>query len=180
MVHCPYMGQSARKHEVVVDLNPPRRRVARIRGHRAGVLVGHDERNVTVDYAGNPHGPLIARSTVTIDRLIPAPTAAAPREVLLVFEDERSDRPVIVGVFERVPSGDTPATEGSASRKAPAIETVVDGRRVVIDAEDEIVLQCGEASVTLRRNGRVVIRGAYVETRSRGVNRVKGGTVQIN
>lgn len=32
----------------------------------------------------------------------------------------------------------------------------------------------------LRRNGRVVIRGAYVETRSRGVNRIKGGSVQIN
>jgi hypothetical protein len=56
----------------------------------------------------------------------------------------------------------------------------VDGRRVEIEAADEIVLRCGQASIVLRRNGRVVIRGTYVETRSRGVNRVKGGSVEIN
>lgn len=56
----------------------------------------------------------------------------------------------------------------------------VDGRRVEIEAADEIVLRCGQASIVMRRNGRVVIRGTYVETRSRGVNRVKGGSVEIN
>jgi hypothetical protein len=56
----------------------------------------------------------------------------------------------------------------------------VDGRRVEIEAADEIVLRCGQASIVLRRNGRVVIRGTYVETRSRGVNRIKGGSVEIN
>ena len=34
--------------------------------------------------------------------------------------------------------------------------------------------------MTLRANGKVVIRGAYVETRARGTNRIKGGSVQIN
>ena len=42
------------------------------------------------------------------------------------------------------------------------------------------VLMCGKASVTLRRNGKVVIRGTYVETHSDGTNRVKGGQVRIN
>ena len=36
------------------------------------------------------------------------------------------------------------------------------------------------ASITLRRNGRLVVRGAYVETRAEGVNRIKGGSVKIN
>jgi hypothetical protein len=58
---------------------------------------------------------------------------------------------------------------------------LVDGnRRVVIRATDEIVLECGEASITLRRNGRVAIKGVHLETRAKGVNRIKGGTVQIN
>ncbi|MET0341179.1 MAG: hypothetical protein ABW252_09260 [Polyangiales bacterium] len=61
-----------------------------------------------------------------------------------------------------------------------AREVVVDGRRVVLEAADEIVLRCGRASIVLRRNGRVQIKGAYVETSSEGVNRIKGGTVQIN
>jgi hypothetical protein len=49
-----------------------------------------------------------------------------------------------------------------------------------IVAQDEIVLECGSASITLRRNGRVVIRGEYVETYSEGTNRIKGGQVRIN
>jgi hypothetical protein len=60
------------------------------------------------------------------------------------------------------------------------LEAVVDGKRVLIDAKDEVVIRCGKASITLRRNGRVVIRGTFVETRAEGVNRIKGGSVQIN
>lgn len=68
-------------------------------------------------------------------------------------------------------------------RVAPTLEgsALVDGnRRVVISAADEIVLECGKASITLRRNGRLVIRGVQVESRADGTNRIKGGTVQIN
>jgi hypothetical protein len=160
------MGEPARKTAVVVELKAPRAR--RIRGHVTGRLVGRTEAGeVLVDYPGNPHGPLVARTTV----LLGERAGAELSEVLLVFEGERSNQPVVVGVL-RAP-GDKVVGEGGR-------EALVDGRRVVIDAVDEIVLRCGEASITLRRNGRVVIRGAYVETRSRGVNRVKGGSVQIN
>jgi len=71
-------------------------------------------------------------------------------------------------------------------RKSPVaaqpeiVKVDVDGRRVLIEGQDEIVLQCGKASVTLRRNGKVVIRGTHVETASEGTNRIKGGQVRIN
>jgi hypothetical protein len=55
-----------------------------------------------------------------------------------------------------------------------------DGRRVEIEAADELVLRCGEASITLTRDGRITICGTYVETRARGTNRIRGGSVQIN
>jgi hypothetical protein len=60
------------------------------------------------------------------------------------------------------------------------VEARVDGHRVVLDAEQEIVLRCGKASITLTRAGKVLIRGAYLLSRSSGVNRIKGGSVQIN
>jgi hypothetical protein len=34
--------------------------------------------------------------------------------------------------------------------------------------------------LTLTHAGKVLIRGAYVLSRSSGVNRIKGGSVQIN
>jgi hypothetical protein len=63
---------------------------------------------------------------------------------------------------------------------AAVFEADVDGRRVRIVARDEVVIACGPASITLRRNGRVVIRGTYVETRSAGTNRIRGGQVRVN
>jgi len=56
----------------------------------------------------------------------------------------------------------------------------VDGKRVAIEGADEIELRCGEASITLRRNGKIIIKGTYVESSSKGVNRVKGGAIKIN
>ena len=73
-----------------------------------------------------------------------------------------------------------PAPATPPASEPARLEARVDGKRVVIEAQDEIVLECGKASITLRRNGRIVIRGAYVETHAEGVNRIKGGSVQIN
>ena len=68
----------------------------------------------------------------------------------------------------------------TAAQEPQVVEADVDGRRVRIVARDEIVLECGEASITLRRNGRIIIKGTYVETCSEGTNRIKGGQVRIN
>jgi hypothetical protein len=68
----------------------------------------------------------------------------------------------------------------TAADEPQVIEADVDGRRVKIVARDEIVLECGNASITLRRNGRIIIKGTYVETSSEGTNRIKGGQVRIN
>lgn len=65
-------------------------------------------------------------------------------------------------------------------KKSP-IETVrVDGKRVVIEGQEEIVLTCGESSITLTKAGKILIRGKYLLSRSSGVNRILGGSVQVN
>ncbi len=74
-----------------------------------------------------------------------------------------------------------PRQSGADAKDRPlVIETDVDGNRVRLVAKDEIVLECGKASITLRRNGRIIVRGTHVETNSEGTNRIKGGHVQIN
>ena len=56
----------------------------------------------------------------------------------------------------------------------------VDGDRLILTAHEQIVLRCGEASITLTRAGKVLIKGAYVVSRSTGMNRIQGGVVHIN
>jgi len=60
------------------------------------------------------------------------------------------------------------------------VEVDADGERLVVTAKEQIVLRCGKASITLTKAGKVLIQGAYVSSRSSGVNRIKGGSVQLN
>ena len=74
----------------------------------------------------------------------------------------------------------TAAQPGEARAATKKVEARLDGERVILEGHQEITLKCGEASITLRRDGKIVVRGAYVETHARGVNRIKGGAVKIN
>ena len=49
-----------------------------------------------------------------------------------------------------------------------------------MDAEREIVLRCGDSSITLTRAGKVIIKGKYILNRSSGYNKIKGAAVEIN
>jgi hypothetical protein len=137
-----------------------------------GVMLGTLDR---IDPCGRPlvvfsgsAPPTAARSTVVLDE------KDIGREVVLMFEGGDSTKPIIVGVVQE------PGASPRVSQRRDHVEARVDGHRVVLDAEQEIVLRCGKASITLTRAGKVLIRGAYLLSRSSGVNRIKGGSVQIN
>ena len=64
--------------------------------------------------------------------------------------------------------------------KSGQVEVDADGERMIVSAKEQLVLRCGKASITLTKAGKVLIQGAYVLSRSSGVNRIKGGSVRIN
>lgn len=52
--------------------------------------------------------------------------------------------------------------------------------RARIEAQQELVLECGEASLTLREDGRVTLKGVDVTSHARRTQKIRGGTVHIN
>lgn len=72
--------------------------------------------------------------------------------------------------------------EGDALQVIPgsAVVTEETEERLVLSAEKEIVLRCGEASITLRADGKIILRGTHLLQRSSGPLRLKGGSVSIN
>ena len=63
---------------------------------------------------------------------------------------------------------------------APARDVRVNGRRVTLEADSELVLQCASATITIRRDGSVAVRGERVTSQARGRNRIRGSSVELN
>jgi hypothetical protein len=150
----------------------------KITGVKAGTIDRIDaDGSVWVDFAGNLAGPVKARMTGTMAKALRAAEGAVPPPVVLAFEEQDPGRPVILDIVcERL-------EEDTVSVNFPpdGLEDVrVDGRTVTFDAQEQIVLRCGKASITLTQAGKVLIRGAYLSTHASGVHRIKGGSVQIN
>ena len=57
-----------------------------------------------------------------------------------------------------------------------------DGRcgHVSIEGAESLTLKCGEASIDLRADGKVMVRGEDVLLRAKGTQRIRAGTVSIN
>lgn len=111
---------------------------------------------------------LAARTTVPIKR------AQRGSTVVVLCENGDPRLPIIVGVLQ---NGRQSAVELPG---VPLTTIQADDERHVVTAEREIVLRCGEASITLTRAGKVIIKGTYVLSRSSGYNKIKGAAVDIN
>jgi hypothetical protein len=158
------------------------------------VVLGHIVRGsapdaLSVDYPGNGRGPVAARTAVGLDAAVVARAVATKQAVLLVFENGDGRLPIVVGLvqepaetagafLELIAKGRHAGKLGAPS--ADSIDARVDGERVVVEGKREVRLKCGSASITLRADGKVIVRGEYVETHAKGVNRIKGGAVKIN
>ena len=152
----------------------------RIEGVRVGKIVSLDESGqVLVDFPGNTQGPIAARLTSSIKPKLLNQTASADKEVLLAFEDNNPGLPIIMDTLYSLVDEITNTPTIALETERPT-DVTIDGKRVTFDAKEEIVLRCGKASITLTKAGKVLIRGAYLLNRSSGVNRIKGGSVQIN
>jgi hypothetical protein len=69
---------------------------------------------------------------------------------------------------------------GRNAAGATAPEVQIDGTSIVIDAEQSVTLRCGEASITLRRDGKIIVKGINIISAARAANRIVGGSIELN
>src|SRR5262245_65968266 len=148
--------------------------------HVMGEIVSVDaEGRAQVRLPGSA-APVLARSTLdAAARAGDSDDELVGERVLLWLEDGDPSRPVIVGlVRERV--GPEPAVAELKLDPGTERDVLVDGRRVVFDGKHEIVLRCGKSTIQLLRDGRVLIRGTHLVSRSTGPNKIKGSSINLN
>jgi hypothetical protein len=108
-----------------------------------------------------------ARQSATALSTVALATGDIGSRVVVAFDKGNQGFPIIIG---RVHESNLGARSSAK----------LDGERVVFKAEREIELRCGDASIVLTRAGKVLIKGNFVLTRSRGANKIKGAYVDIN
>ena len=67
-----------------------------------------------------------------------------------------------------------------ATHAVPVLESDAMPDELVLEARQNLVLKCGDGSITLRADGKVLIKGKELVSHAQRMNRIKGGAVSIN
>lgn len=144
------------------------KQTAQLDGVVIGVLMGFTEGNMPlVAFPGNQNETGLAAHSTTVFK-----SDDVGCQVALLFEGGDPQHPIVIGRIQH--------PEQIVQQKKQNTCAVLDGERLEFNAGKEIVLRCGKASITLTKAGKIILRGTYVLSRSSGVNKIKGGSVQIN
>ncbi len=143
-----------------------------------GYLAGKNEKGeVLVAFDNN--GPRPAKLVAGLCKFELMKEANKGREVLLIFDKGNIDYPVIVNLMADSLEGliSFEITEDNHEKPKDAL---IDGKRITIEAKDEIVLKCGAGSIVLRRDGKIVLKGVQIVSRAKQLNKIKGAAIKIN
>lgn len=122
--------------------------------------------------------PVYARVATTFDS--PDPSSAVGSSVVLVFESANPDLPIIVGFVRDTlcTARPTQARTEVAGENGRSFE--LNGRTVVLEGKDEVILRCGLGSLTIRADGQVIMKGTRLTSKASETNKIRGASVLIN
>jgi hypothetical protein len=124
---------------------------------RQATVLRHEGRDAVIVH-GDAGDELVCE---VLDTGANPPLQLAPRDTVLVWRaDPHSPRGVILG---RVGLSHAELAE-----------------EVVIEAEHALTLRVGEGSITIREDGKILIKGKDLVSHAKRMNRIKGGAVSIN
>jgi len=150
------------------------------------------DNQVLVSFSGlNNSVPARLVQSLNWPRLLDA--AKNQLDLLLLFENGDASKPIIIDIvgacaddLSAVPAPilankatyNQQYDQQSASDELQDVN--IDGKHISFTAKEQISFKCGNATITLTRSGKIMLKGAYVLNRSSGSLRLKGASVQIN
>jgi len=110
----------------------------------------------------------VGRMTTEVARTPPEQLQGS--EVLVLFAGGDPESPIAIAVLH----------SADVEIERTPLHGVVDDEQVILDAKRKIELRCGKGSITITPDGKIVLRGTHLLSRSSGPLRIKGGHVDIN
>lgn len=130
--------------------------------------IGGSTRGVVVEIG--EAGALVAFTDGTVlecdvlESVLSVSNALAPDDEVVVLHGGSGERPVVMGRI--------------ATRARRAVPDAPD--TLVVEARENLTLRCGDGSITIRADGRILIKGGDLVSHARRSNRIRGGAVTIN
>ena len=129
--------------------------------------------------AVNPDGTVVVASEIdstqqlVCDRLVTGlePVPFEMGDVVLFHAPSGGERGVVLGRIHpprAVPTGEPALTRADAPDA------------LVLEAKHELTLRVGDGSITIRADGKILIKGTDLVSHAKRMNRIKGGAVSIN
>lgn len=137
---------------------------------RARVVVLHDDGRVSATDDGGA-GPVRCDVLQTADG---STLRLAVGDTVLLWRATPEDAGGVV--LGRIGPTFAPAPEPARGPEGP--EEIVD--ELVIEAKKQLTLRVGHGTITIREDGKILIKGKDLISHAQRVNRIKGGTVSIN
>ena len=124
--------------------------------------------------------PAVVNGDMLCDRLYtgPEPPALTPGDSVLCFASAAlGERWVVMGRVGSSAAKPRPAIPEQATADAadPMPPDVL-----LLEATRELTLRVGDGSITIRADGKILIKGTDLVSHAKRMNRIKGGAVSIN
>jgi len=87
---------------------------------------------------------------------------------LVWVSPDAEHRDVIIGCVQ--PVIDTPSDKNRVAAKPEELD---------LEARETLTLKCGDGSITIRRDGKILIKGKDLVSHAKRMNRIKCGAVSI-
>lgn len=164
---------ASRDEAVVAAPSGATQRGIHVTGHLAGV---DDEGRVLFRCDGGAGD--VAPVPVTIGISLPDGSVVkaarlGQRALVLRTDDSTSQHVLIALLRERVIARARDARPGE-------LEVEVEGETLLLRARKKIEIRCGKSSFVMQEDGKVVLSGSHVVSRSRGPNKIQGASIALN
>jgi len=143
------------------ELSPAAAQALAAPGLRLGRVVSMSEDGVMVRFRARG-APVLVDLDEGVDEALVARAMQNGDSVLV--EVDPVEGPLVVGVVQR---------------RLPE-EVEITGKKVIIDAEDEVLLRTGKGAMRINPDGEVEIVGSRIHTVSRGLFRIVGRVLRLN
>lgn len=167
------ISRTRRNRSTKNSLAPPKDRQEKtdLPAYVTGKLIGVDATgHPLVTFAKSRGKHVLAKTLVTLQR------SDFGRDVALIFENGDIACPAIIGF----PAAHVFAPERIEGAYSAPLPLKLDSSHLLFKADRDIVLECGKASITLSKDGRIEIKGMNILSKASQTNKVKGGAVLLN